>query len=78
MAMLSLYAAVAAAFLKHSMLTPELLAHLRQLNAHAEEQGKTLAEMALRWILQQKGVTSVLVGSSSPEQLLKNLKCIAE
>lgn len=36
-------------FLKHSMLTPELLAHLKQLNALAEEQGKTLAEMALRW-----------------------------
>ena len=65
-------------FLKHSMLTPELLAHLKQLNAHAEEQGKTLAEMALRWILQQKGVTSVLVGASSPEQLQNNLKCVAE
>ena len=36
-------------FLKHSMFTPELLAHLRQLNDNAEEQGKTLAEMALRW-----------------------------
>lgn len=65
-------------FLKHSILTPELLAHLKLLNAHAEAQGKTLAEMALRWILEQKGVTSVLVGASSPEQLLKNLKCIAE
>lgn len=65
-------------FLKHSMLTPELLAHLKELNAQAGAQGKTLAEMALRWILQQKGVTSVLVGASSPEQLLKNLKCIAE
>ena len=65
-------------FLKHSMLTPELLAHLKELNAQAVAQGKTLAEMALRWILEQKGVTSVLVGASSPEQLLKNLKCIAE
>ena len=65
-------------FLKHSMLTPELLAHLKDLNAQAEAQGKTLAEMALGWILQQKGVTSVLVGASSPEQLLKNLKCISE
>lgn len=65
-------------FLKHSMLTPELLAHLKELNAQAGAQGKTLAEMALGWILQQKGVTSVLVGASSPEQLLKNLKCIAE
>lgn len=65
-------------FLKHSMLTPELLVHLKELNAQAGAQGKTLAEMALRWILEQKGVTSVLVGASSPEQLLKNLKCIAE
>ena len=78
MAMLSLYVAVAAAFLKHSMLPPELLAHLKQLNSQAEAQGKTLAEMALRWILQQKGVTSVLVGASSPEQLLTNMKCVAE
>ena len=65
-------------FLKHSMLTPELLAHLKELNAQAGAQGKTLAEMALIWILERKGVTSVLVGASSPEQLLKNLKCIAE
>lgn len=65
-------------FLKHSMLTPELLAHLNQLNSQAAEQGKTLAEMALAWILQQKGVTSVLVGASSPEQLMKNLHAIKD
>lgn len=65
-------------FLKHSMLTPELLAHLKQLNSQAAEQGKTLAEMALAWILQQKGVTSVLVGASSPEQLIKNLHAIKD
>lgn len=65
-------------FLKHSMLTPELLAHLKQLNSQAAEQGKTLADMALAWILQQKGVTSVLVGASSPEQLMKNLHAIKD
>lgn len=65
-------------FLKHSMLTPELLAHLKQLNSQAAEQGKSLAEMALAWILQQKGVTSVLVGASSPEQLMKNLHAIKD
>lgn len=65
-------------FLKHSMLTPELLAHLKQLNSQAAEQGKSLAEMALAWILQQKGVTSVLVGASSPEQLIKNLHAIKD
>lgn len=31
---------------------------------------------ALAWILQQKGVTSVLVGASSTAQLEKNMKCI--
>lgn len=63
-------------FLRHDMLTPELLEHLQQLNKQAEERGETLAEMALSWILEQKGVTSVLVGSSSVEQLEKNLKCV--
>lgn len=63
-------------FLRHYMLTPELLEHLQQLNKQAEERGETLAEMALSWILQQKGVTSVLVGASSVEQLEKNLKCV--
>ena len=63
-------------FLRHDMLTPELLEHLQQLNKQAEERGETLAEMALSWILQQKGVTSVLVGVSSVEQLEKNLKCV--
>lgn len=63
-------------FLRHDMLTPELFEHLQQLNKQAEERGETLAEMALSWILQQKGVTSVLVGASSVEQLEKNLKCV--
>lgn len=63
-------------FLKHSVLTPELLARLQHLNAQAMEQGQTLAEWALAWILRQQGVTSVLVGASSTAQLEKNLKCV--
>ena len=54
-------------------LTPELLEHLRHLNRQAAEQGNTLAEMALKWILEQRGVTSVIVGASSVAQLEKNL-----
>ena len=63
-------------FLKESMLTPELMAKLQAYNAEASAQGKTLAEMALSWILDQKGVTSVLVGASSTAQLEKNLKAV--
>lgn len=62
-------------FLKEEMLTDELLANLRQWNAEAKEQGMTLAEKSLRWILQQQGVTSVLVGASSVRQLECNLRC---
>lgn len=63
-------------FLKKEMLTDELLAQIQQWNAEAESKGMTLAESALRWILEQQGITSVLVGASSVEQLDKNLKCI--
>ena len=62
--------------LTDDVLTPELLEHLRQLNAEAQQRGETLAEMALAWILAQKGVTSVLVGASSTAQLEKNMRCI--
>lgn len=63
-------------FLKHSALTPELLEQLKKWNAEAGERDETLAEMALAWILQQKGITSVLVGASSTAQLEKNMKCV--
>lgn len=61
-------------FLKSSTLTPELLAQLRAWNAEAEANGETLAQKALRWILQQKAVTSVLIGASSTKQLETNLR----
>jgi L-glyceraldehyde 3-phosphate reductase len=63
-------------FLKPEMLTDELLLQLNRWNNIAQERGETLAEMALAWILHQRGVTSVLVGASSTAQLEKNLKCV--
>ena len=63
-------------FLTENMLTPDLLAKLRRYNEVALNRGETLAEMALAWILHQKGVTSVLVGASSTAQLEKNLRCV--
>ena len=32
--------------------------------------------MALAWVLDQKGVTSVIIGASSVEQLAQNIKCV--
>ena len=65
-----------AKFLRPEMLTDDLLHQIRQWNNEAEANGQTLAEMALRWILQQQGVTSVLVGASSTQQLGQNLRCV--
>lgn len=62
--------------LKKETLTPELLDYLQRLNRYAEDRGETLAEMALAWVLQQKGITSVLVGASSVAQLEQNMKCV--
>lgn len=61
-------------FLKADALTEERLNQLRALNNIAAQRGESLATMALSWILHQKGVTSVIVGASSPEQLKRNLK----
>ena len=59
--------------LSQQTLTPELLRQLQTWNEEAHQEGRTLAGYALRWILSQKGVTSVLVGASSVEQLATNL-----
>lgn len=54
-------------------LTPRLLQQLKELNDLAAERGESLAEMALAWVLRRKEVTSVIIGTSSVEQLAKNL-----
>lgn len=63
-------------FLKKSMLTDEVLAKIKALNAIAIARGQTLAEMALAWILKDHLVTSVLIGASSTAQLQDNLQSI--
>ena len=54
-------------------LTPQLMQQLKELNALAAERGESLAEMALAWVLRREEVTSVIIGTSSVEQLAKNL-----
>lgn len=63
-------------FLKSERRTPELLEYLHQLDEKAKTSNRSIAQEALKWVLDQKGVTSVLVGASSVEQLANNLKTI--
>lgn len=63
-------------FLKSAARTPQLLDYLHQLQIQAQASQRTIAQEALAWILNQTGVTSVIVGASSVEQLADNLKAI--
>jgi L-glyceraldehyde 3-phosphate reductase len=69
-------AAKATGFLQTAQVTEDVVGMARRLNGVAAERGQTLAEMALAWLLKDRRVTSVLVGASSVEQLLDNLKAL--
>ena len=61
-------------FLKEDILSEEKLESIRKLNHMAEERGESLARMALKWVMKDQDVTSVLIGVSKPEQIVDNLK----
>lgn len=61
-------------FLKKSDLTDEKLQAVIKLDEIAKERGETLSEMALKWVLKDDKVTSVLIGVSKKSQILKNIK----
>ena len=63
-------------FLKKEQLTETKLQQIQALNAIAEQRGESLAQMALKWVLKDDVVTSVLIGASKPEQILDNIKVI--
>ena len=63
-------------FLHASDRTPQLIDYLHQLQADAQNNGRTIAQQALSWVLNQQGVTSVIVGAHSVEQLQMNLQTI--
>lgn len=61
-------------FLQEDEVTADVIKKVSALNDLAAQRGQTLAEMALAWQLQNKHVTSVIVGTSSLNQLKDNLK----
>ena len=63
-------------FLHADQFSEERLNSIRSLNVIAAERGESLAQMALKWILRDGIVTSVLIGASRPQQILENLKVL--
>jgi aryl-alcohol dehydrogenase-like predicted oxidoreductase len=46
------------------------------MNQVAARHGKTITQVALRWVLDHPGVSSVVVGAKTPQQLDENLGAI--
>lgn len=63
-------------FLQAEKITETRLTQIKALNEIASERGESLAQMALKWIMKDGIVTSVLVGASKPEQVLDNIGVI--
>lgn len=61
--------ATSGVFLQQAHITQEKLSKIKKLNDLAEQRGQKLAQMALSWLLRDKRITSVLIGSSKPDQI---------
>ena len=61
-------------YLKETSLTDELNEKIKKLDKIAKGRGETLSQTALAWVLAHEGITSVLIGASSPKQILENVK----
>lgn len=56
------------------MMNDKTLTAVQQLNEFAQQQGYSLAQMALAWILRQQDVSSTIIGATSVKQLQENIK----
>ena len=61
-------------FLHKEQLGEDRISVIRKLNDLASKRGETRAQMALKWVVKDSDVTSVLIGASKPQQILENLK----
>ena len=62
--------------LRKNEVSEQNLRVIRELNAMAEQREQSLAQMSLAWVLRKEQVTSALMGASSKEQILENMKAV--
>ena len=63
-------------FLNEKSLSGDMLAKIKALNDFAADRGDSLSRMALRWLLDREGITSVIIGASKSGQILTNLEVL--
>jgi aryl-alcohol dehydrogenase-like predicted oxidoreductase len=52
----------------------EVLTAVQKLKPVAEEEGLTLAQLAVAWVLQNPNVSSAIIGATKPSQIKENVK----
>ena len=69
-------AASASQFLNENNITSSVIEITKKLTKIAQDRGQTLSQMALSWILNHEGMTSVILGASRLSQLEQNVKAL--
>ncbi len=57
-----------------ALLTDDRLSKVERLREWAEQRGRSVAELAIAWLLAHKEVSTVIVGARTPEQTEENVK----
>jgi len=60
-------------FLTEASVTEDVLEKVNRLNELAKSRGETLAQLALKWVVKDEMVTSVLIGASKSSQIIDNV-----
>jgi aryl-alcohol dehydrogenase-like predicted oxidoreductase len=55
-------------------LTDDVLTRVQELKPIANEVELSLAQLAIAWVLQDRNVSSAIIGATRPEQVLENVK----
>ncbi|MBK8776923.1 MAG: L-glyceraldehyde 3-phosphate reductase [Saprospiraceae bacterium] len=63
-------------YLTKDRITPTLIEKVSKLQDIAKSRNQSLAQMAVAWLLKDPRITSVLVGASSPAQLIDSIGSI--
>jgi len=63
-------------FLRPEALTDEMMGKLKALDTVAHEHGRSLAQLALAWVLRDARMTSAIIGASSVAQLEDNVAAL--
>ncbi|MBZ4335411.1 aldo/keto reductase family protein [Corallococcus sp. AS-1-12] len=57
-----------------NFMTDDVLTRVQQLKPLAREAGLSMAQLSIAWVLQNKSVSSAIIGATKPEQVLDNVK----